>query len=327
MKRSVATREDAVAASLNASTLYPIEVMIDGRNYRCTLTLGQLFIKSARANLEKPGAPLTVLAHSGGVELLFLTRETPVLVWDLSGGGVPTSLWDCPDQLGPAPAPKPIDQPDEQTSFTITQNGPAMNANRERILSAAYELFTHHALHELTAVHVQEAAGVTEAEFVEEFSSVDALAEECLKRRERDWTIGIVRAGARARAEHPEGRLLAIFDVFDEWFHRDDYEACTFVNVLLEMGKDSSLGRASMEHLAYIRSLIADLAQEAGLRDPEEFAFSWHILMKGAIINAVEGDDKAALRAQAMGRDLIRRHRTVSTDTGSYQLDPRWALG
>ncbi|NEN05828.1 TetR/AcrR family transcriptional regulator [Diaminobutyricibacter tongyongensis] len=202
-----------------------------------------------------------------------------------------------------------------------------MPSNHERILSAAYELFTRHSVHELTLAHVQEAADVTEAELAQEFGSVDALAEECLKRRERDWTIGIVRAGARARAEHPEGRLLAIFDVFDEWFHRDDYEACTFINVLLEMGRDHSLGRASMEHLAYIRSLVADLAREAGLRDPEEFAFSWHILMKGAIINAVEGDDKAALRAQAMGRDLIRRHRAVSTDTGSYQLDPRWALG
>ncbi len=326
MKRSVEASDDAVNAVAKASTLYPIEVMIDGRSYRSTRTLGQLFIKSARANLERPGSPLTVLAHSGGVELLFITRETPAMVWDLSGG-VPTSLWDCPEPLGPTLASATIDRSDEQLSFTITQNGSAMTSTHERILSAAYELFTHHSVHELTLAQVQEAAGVSEAELAHEFGSVDALAEECLKRREREWTIGIVRAGARARAEHPEGRLLAIFDVFDEWFHRDDYEACTFINVLLEMGRDHSLGRASMEHLAFIRSLVAGLAREAGLRDPEDFAFSWHILMKGAIINAVEGDDKAALRAQAMGHDLIRRHRTVSTDTGSYQLDPRWAIG
>jgi hypothetical protein len=34
----------------------------------------------------------------------------------------------------------------------------------------------------------------------------------------------------------PEEQLLAIFDVFDEWFRREDFEACSFINVLLEMG-------------------------------------------------------------------------------------------
>jgi hypothetical protein len=48
---------------------------------------------------------------------------------------------------------------------------------------------------------------------------------------------------------------------------------------------------------------------EAGLRDPEEFARSWHILMKGAIVQAAEGDRGAAKRAQEMARALIERHR------------------
>lgn len=326
MKRSIDARPGAADAIAESSTLYPIEVLIGGRSYRTTRTLADLFIKSARTNLGEPGAPLTVLAHSGGVELLFIAPETPALVWDLVGG-VPTPLSDWPAPLGLPLTTATMDTTDDQHSFSLPKNGSPMNSNHERILSAAYELFTHHSVHELTLTQVQEDAGVSEAELAVEFSSVDALAEECMKRRERDWTIGIVRAGARARAEDPEGRLLAIFDVFDEWFHRDDYEACTFVNVLLEMGRDHTLGRASIEHLAFIRSLVADLAREAGLREPDEFAFSWHILMKGAIVNAVEGDDKAALRAKAMGRDLIRRHKMVSTDTGSYQLDPRWALG
>ena len=38
----------------------------------------------------------------------------------------------------------------------------------------------------------------------------------------------------------PEERLLAIFDVFDDWFHRDDFEACSFINVLLETADSST---------------------------------------------------------------------------------------
>jgi hypothetical protein len=40
------------------------------------------------------------------------------------------------------------------------------------------------------------------------------------------------------------------------------------------------------------------LAAEADLRDPAEFALSWHILMKGSIVQADEGDRAATSRAQ-----------------------------
>jgi hypothetical protein len=134
----------------------------------------------------------------------------------------------------------------------------------------------------------------------------------CLERREAEWTIGVVEAGARARGTTPEDRLLAIFDVFDDWFHRDDYEACTFVNVLLEMGREHPLGRASCEHLEHIRRLIGALAMEANLNRVSEFTFAWHILMKGSIVNAAEGDADAALRAKSMARDLVARHRPTA---------------
>ena len=69
------------------------------------------------------------------------------------------------------------------------------------------------------------------------------------------------------------------------------------------------LGSASAVYLANIRSLIRTLATEAGLREPDEFAHSWHILTKGSIVAAAEGDAEAARRAQALGRLLIAEHR------------------
>jgi hypothetical protein len=45
------------------------------------------------------------------------------------------------------------------------------------------------------------------------------------------------------------------------------------------------------------------------LRDPEAFALSWHMLMKGSIVQAAEGDRDAAKRAQALGHLLIEQHR------------------
>ncbi|WP_434317232.1 TetR/AcrR family transcriptional regulator [Leifsonia sp. P73] len=280
---------------------YPIEVVVNGRTLRATRSMGEIFIRTARVNVTIAGCPLTVLSHSGGVELLHITDATPIVVTDLETSSSPT-----------------------------TWKGLTMNDLSERIVSAAYGLFARSAVHEVTREQVLAASGVTAEELDGEFASLDALAEACLKRRERDWTIGLVRAGVQARSDRPEEQLLAIFDVFDEWFHRSDYEACMFVNVLLEMGKDHPLGRASVEHLTYIRGLVSGLAAEAGLAEPEEFAYSWHILMKGAIINAVEGDGAAARRAQAMGRALIAQHSRPAAETpdaAAHQLDPRWALG
>jgi hypothetical protein len=54
---------------------------------------------------------------------------------------------------------------------------------------------------------------------------------------------------------------------------------------------------------------VRTLAEQAGLRDPTSFALSWHILMKGSIVQAAEGDREAAKRAQALGRLLIEQHR------------------
>ena len=73
--------------------------------------------------------------------------------------------------------------------------------------------------------------------------------------------------------------------------------------------RTTAVGSASAEHLANIRSIIrAARRPRPSLRDPEQFAHSWHILMKGSIVAAGEGDVDAAKRGQAMGRLLIAQH-------------------
>jgi AcrR family transcriptional regulator len=156
---------------------------------------------------------------------------------------------------------------------------------------------------------VIENAEVAKATLYRHFRSKDDLVLAFLECREERWSQDLVEAGARSRGSTPEEQLLAIFDVFDEWFRREDFEACSFINVLLEMGPQHPAGRASMRHLENIRSVIRDLAKEARLRDPASFAHSWHILMKGSIVAAAEGDAEAARRAASMARLLIDKYR------------------
>lgn len=196
---------------------------------------------------------------------------------------------------------------------------------QERIIAAAYPMITRNGFHTVTIEEIEVAAGVSREDFAAEFASLEAVGVACLERRDREWTVGVVEAGARQRGTTPEGRLLAIFDVFDDWFQRDDFEACTFINVLVEMGREHPLGQASVSHLVHIRQLVATLADEAGLEEPDEFAQSWHILMKGSIISATEGDLGAARRAKGMARDLIARHRVVEI-ASAEAMGEEWLL-
>ena len=180
---------------------------------------------------------------------------------------------------------------------------------RERILGTAYDLFARRGVRDVGINELVDRAGVTKATLYRHFASKDDLVVAFLELREQRWTRGWVEAEARRRGSTPEEQLLAIFDLFDEWFHRDDFEACSFINVLLELGAAHPAGRASIEHLENIRSVVRQLAEEASLSDPDAFARSWHILMKGSIVQASEGDRQAAKRAQAIAKLLIEQHR------------------
>jgi AcrR family transcriptional regulator len=181
---------------------------------------------------------------------------------------------------------------------------------RERILASAYELFSRRGVRAVGVDELIEHAGVAKATLYRHFASKDDLALAFLERREELWTHGWVEAEARRRGETAEEQLLAIFDLFHEWFQRDDFEACSFINVLLETADlEHPVGRASAAHLENIRSVLRTLATEAGLRDVGEFALSFHILMKGCIVQAGEGDRDAAKRAQALARLLIEQYR------------------
>jgi AcrR family transcriptional regulator len=182
-------------------------------------------------------------------------------------------------------------------------------APRQRILDTAYELISRRGVRDVGVEEVIAKAGIAKATLYRHFPSKTDLVLAVLEQREQLWTLGLVEAEARRRGATAEDRLLAVFDVFDEWFRSDEFDACTFVNVLLEMGPNHVLSEASIRHLGNIRTVIADLATEAGLREPEEFAHSWHILMKGSIVSAAEGDTEAARRAQAMAANLIDQYR------------------
>jgi AcrR family transcriptional regulator len=177
---------------------------------------------------------------------------------------------------------------------------------RERILDTAYDLFSRHGVRAVGVDRIIASSGVAKMSLYRHFRSKDELVLAFLQERERRWTMEWLHAEVSRRGETGPERLLAIFEVFDEWFQQADFEGCSFINILLEFDElDHPIRRASTEHLATIRGLLCDFAEQAGVADPDALARKWHILMKGSIVAAGEGDNLAARRAQEMGRMLL----------------------
>jgi AcrR family transcriptional regulator len=151
-------------------------------------------------------------------------------------------------------------------------------SGRDRILEAAYGLFSRSGVRAIGVDTITAHADVAKMTLYRNFASKNDLAMAFMELREERWTKGWLQAEVLSRAVTPAGQLLAIFDLFSEWFAREDFEGCAFMTSLLEF------------------------------EDPERFAAQWHILMKGAIVAAHEGDRDAALEAQQLGMLLLERH-------------------
>ncbi len=187
-------------------------------------------------------------------------------------------------------------------------------------MTAAYELFARNGVQAVGVDAIIERSGVARQTLYRHFGSKQELVLAFLERREEVWTYGWLAAEVQRREPDPRRRLLTIFDVFDEWFRRPDFEGCSFINVMLEHpAADHPLHVAAAGYLARIRAFLEGLADDAGIAHPASFAREWHILMKGSIVAAGEGDLDAARRAKRIGRSLLAQVR--SSDRTGHAAD------
>jgi len=177
---------------------------------------------------------------------------------------------------------------------------------RERIDRTAYQLFSRHGIRAIGVDTLAARAGVAKMTLYRHYPSKDALALAFLRRREELWTRAWLQHEVERRARTPRARLLAVFDTFDQWFRRPEYEGCALAKALLEHGKRGHPVReAAVGHIETIRAFIAELARAAAVRDPDEFARQWQMLMMGCILAAYAGDVRAAKRGKKVAATLL----------------------
>lgn len=177
---------------------------------------------------------------------------------------------------------------------------------RDRILDTAYGLFAGNGIRAVGVDTIVAEAKVAKMTLYRHFPSKEELVLAFLDLRGQRWTHAWLEAEIERLGTTPRERLLAIFDVFDEWFRRSDYESCSFIKTLLEVNdRDSPIHGAAVGHLDAIRAILEAHAEQGGASDPQATAYELQILMMGSIVSASRGDLDAARRARRVAEMLL----------------------
>src|SRR5213596_269679 len=144
---------------------------------------------------------------------------------------------------------------------TATRPGEARSrkAARSRILEAAYRLFSRHGINSVGIDRIIAEAPVAKATLYHHFASKEDLVTSFLELREIRWTVDWLQSEVERLAAAGNSRALAVFDALDDWFHRPDFEGCSFINTLLEIGdRENPIHLRAIHHLEVLRAMLED---------------------------------------------------------------------
>jgi AcrR family transcriptional regulator len=156
---------------------------------------------------------------------------------------------------------------------------------RERLLAAADELFYAEGVQSVGIDRVIERAGVAKASLYSTFGSKEELVRAYLDRR-HERLIRRLQAAVDAAGDDPVRRILAVFDAQARMYREPTFHGCAFVMASAEAPAGGGIELATESYRADIRRLFAQLAAQAGARDPELLAGQLQLLYDGGSVSA-----------------------------------------
>ncbi|WP_333875516.1 TetR/AcrR family transcriptional regulator [Methylobacter sp.] len=156
---------------------------------------------------------------------------------------------------------------------------------QEKILQAASELFYSQGIRATGVDAIAKAANTTKMSLYKYFSSKDELVLAFLRKRDEDFRIWFVDQ-VNGKADTPKTKLLAVFDVIDEWMVIPEFRGCAFINAAAEFPLEGNpVHQVSAEFYDHFRNYIAGLAKQCGSKSPESLALQLSLLVEGAIVS------------------------------------------
>ncbi len=180
------------------------------------------------------------------------------------------------------------------------------SSKRDQLVDTALDLFCRDGFHATGIDKILAEAGVAKMTLYNHFKSKDELILAALRRRDETFRNGFMRDIERL-GKTPGERLLAIFDVLEEWFRGRKFTGCTFINASAEFAPpDDPIHAAAAEHKRLVLAYMVELTTAAQAKDPDALARGLMLLMEGAVVMAyVAGQSSAAAQAKKTAKILL----------------------
>lgn len=156
---------------------------------------------------------------------------------------------------------------------------------RLQILEAASELFYSQGIKTSSVDAIVKLAGTNKMTLYKYFPSKDDLVMAFLRKRDEDFTNWFVEQ-VNSKAENAHDKLLAIFDVINEWMEIPAFRGCAFINSAAEFPVEGNpVHQLSAEFYDKFKTYINGLAVEYGILKSEDLAVQLTLLIQGAIVS------------------------------------------
>jgi len=180
---------------------------------------------------------------------------------------------------------------------------------RERILTAARELFYRRGIHAVGVDAIAEAAGTNKMTLYRHFASKDVLVAACLFELTREFDVAWDSIAA-AHAGDPKGQLIAWLRHVSDFKEYEAERGCALANAAIELpDKDHPARRVIREHKTAHRERLISLCRDARLADPERLADEIFLIWEGARVTAQSvGSQGLSSRLAEMFEALVAYH-------------------
>lgn len=182
-------------------------------------------------------------------------------------------------------------------------------STRDRLIEVGLDLFYQHGFHAVGLDLIIERVGTTKTTFYKYFESKEALALACIRFRDERWRARFPRLLRERAGPDPIDQLHEVFNLWREWFSDVHFNGCIFIHACSEFpSPHDPCHIAASGNVNALRDIIAGLADQAGLHDPEGFAEQYKLLMEGAIVvEVIDRKNEAASTAAKIAAALIER--------------------
>ena len=163
----------------------------------------------------------------------------------------------------------------------------ARTSTEEKLLLAARRLFCRAGIHATGITRILEEAGVARGSLYAHYGSKENLLKAVFDTEANMWFHWFDLDLPHLKCS-PTERILALFDLLEEWFAKEDFFGCVFINAVAEHEKDSAWVK---DVAGAYRDQIIDRqrgeVEESGAKDPYMLTEKVVLFIEGAIITAM----------------------------------------